>query len=628
MRAGDRWVALAAGGVSLALYLSTLAPGLVFPPGDSHELVLNAARLGVPHPSGYPIYTWLGFLAIHALPIGEPAWRMNLLSAVLGAAGVGMLFLVGNRLGLPRFIAVAAALLFGISRTFWSQTAIAEIYTADVLALVVAVWLLLRWADRPAATRRFAAFGLALGVSLGTHLSNLLYAPAYALFVVLTDPGVLRRPRQIALAFGAFLLGAAQYLWLPLRGGRFDVYPNEPPVTLGALWSYTAGAFANLRFAFPLSALPQRLTLFLQLLADNLTLPGVALGLAGMWVVLALDPARFWLLAGILVANAAVFSQFAVPDPEVFFLPSWVVWALFAGFGAWALWDGGLAVLAPGAPRRRTMLGGLAAVLVAAGLAAQARNGLARNDRRDDTAVADFDRNALAMLPRGAVLVTPRGAFGAGMAYWRDVVGLRPDVGLASQSPPPDPMPGPRFSTVTLADGRPTASGRTGQAPWALPADGWYVPILLGGRLGQVLARVDGPPALVEPAPPAAAFIAPGTVLGPVTLTRASVTPWPDAPRPRVRLETRWRLAAPLPLVVSTRVDDRTIESHELGFGNLARYATQVEWPPGGFVVEDVDVVLPSRLAPGPHIVRVGITVFEPTSFHTEWMDVGVVAIP
>ena len=40
-----------------ALYVRTLAPGLVFPVIDSHELTLNAVRLGVPHPSGYPLYT-------------------------------------------------------------------------------------------------------------------------------------------------------------------------------------------------------------------------------------------------------------------------------------------------------------------------------------------------------------------------------------------------------------------------------------------------------------------------------------------------------------------------------------------------------------------------------------------
>jgi hypothetical protein len=181
------------------------------------------------------------------------------MSAVLGVAGVGMLYLVGRRLRLHPAAAAFGAALFAVSMTFWSQAVITEVYAPNVFALTLALWFALRWADgvesRPQPARddrRFAGFALAYGLSLGMHFSNLGLAPAYALFVLLVDPRILARPPGVALAVGAFLLGIAQFGWLPYRAGFNDVFPNAPPDSWERFYAYTLGAFAGLRGAFPL----------------------------------------------------------------------------------------------------------------------------------------------------------------------------------------------------------------------------------------------------------------------------------------------------------------------------------------------------------------------------------------
>lgn len=615
----------------LAAYVPALAPGLCFPPGDSHELTVNAARLGVPHPSGYPIYTWVAFLFLHLVPFGEPAWRLNLLSALLGAAAAGLLVLVGRRLGLPAGWAGAAGALLGVSRTFWSQAVIAEIYTADVLALVTTLWLALRWAavaertpESGVARRRFLAVAFAHGLSLGTHLSNLLFAPVLAVFALLVDPGLLRRWRTVVPAAALFFAAAAQYLWLPLRGDRFDLYPNLPPTSFAGFLAYTVGAFRDLRFAFPISALPWRMVLAAQLLATDLTVVGCGLALLGSWVLLAADPARSWLLGGVFVLNVGVFSQFAVPDPDVFFLPAVAVGAVWAGFGAAALWERGARIV-----DRRRGRALVAAAAVLGGLACVAATNRPLVGRRGDTGAEDFGRNVLSMLPPGAVVVSPRGAFGADLVYLRDLLGLRPDVLLAGQGPLRDvPPQAPRFTTVALAGGRPTPTGRLGQPPGLLPDDAWYVPVLLGWRPGQVLARVQpAPPRLIVRSAPRRPGFAP-RMLGGNLLAAADVRVRGGPERPRLRLRTWWRVPRPEHVVVSTRLGERALESHELGLGNLLRYAETVGWPAGSFVVEDVDIVIPSTVAPGRYAMQVGATAFDASGFVTTWADVGHVELP
>jgi hypothetical protein len=72
-----------AGGLSLIswlAYLATLTPSLSFVSPDGNERATIAAILGVAHPPGCPLYTWLGKL-FTLIPVGDVAFRINLMSA-------------------------------------------------------------------------------------------------------------------------------------------------------------------------------------------------------------------------------------------------------------------------------------------------------------------------------------------------------------------------------------------------------------------------------------------------------------------------------------------------------------------------------------------------------------------
>jgi hypothetical protein len=62
--------------------------------------------MGIAHPPGYPLFTMLAWL-LHKLPVGSPAWRINLLSVLLATASA-WLSLPLSRLS-PRKCALDAA---------------------------------------------------------------------------------------------------------------------------------------------------------------------------------------------------------------------------------------------------------------------------------------------------------------------------------------------------------------------------------------------------------------------------------------------------------------------------------------------------------------------------------------
>src|SRR5437868_4409438 len=80
--------ALLAATPALLIYLRTVAPTIAA--WDAGDFATAAYTLGVAHPPGYPLYTLIGFLFTHLVPVGDVGFRMNLLSALCGTVGVGV----------------------------------------------------------------------------------------------------------------------------------------------------------------------------------------------------------------------------------------------------------------------------------------------------------------------------------------------------------------------------------------------------------------------------------------------------------------------------------------------------------------------------------------------------------
>src|SRR5207245_4090063 len=67
------------------VYLWAAPPGLYWL--DSGELTSAAVSLGVAHPTGFPLFCLLGKAAALA-PLGEVAFRVDLMSALCGAGAI------------------------------------------------------------------------------------------------------------------------------------------------------------------------------------------------------------------------------------------------------------------------------------------------------------------------------------------------------------------------------------------------------------------------------------------------------------------------------------------------------------------------------------------------------------
>ena len=98
------------------VYIRSLLPG----PGHSHdtaEAQFAAPLLCVTHPSGSPSYLLLGHAFSRLVPLGTPAHRMNLLSALFGVLGCLVVRRLLRRLRVREPVAWSITVAFGLMPT-------------------------------------------------------------------------------------------------------------------------------------------------------------------------------------------------------------------------------------------------------------------------------------------------------------------------------------------------------------------------------------------------------------------------------------------------------------------------------------------------------------------------------
>ena len=276
--------AVAVAAAVLAVYVLTLAPTVTF--WDAGEFIAAARTLGIPHPPGTPLFVLIAHAWGMLVPVGEFAYRTNLLSALCSASAAGLLFLVVHRSiggvvqGLPETSArairvggaAAAAFLGAFTFTNWQNSNETEVYTVATLSTGAMAWSAMLWrrGRHDGRGERFLLLIVYLaGISIGNHLLALLAVPGVLLFLVATlryDPAPSAARRRTEWGQVAVLAG----VWALLVGtglGSIGLTALGAVCFLGAaLYAAAggAGAFAGAALALAAVAVTPYLFLYIR----------------------------------------------------------------------------------------------------------------------------------------------------------------------------------------------------------------------------------------------------------------------------------------------------------------------------------------------------------------------------
>src|SRR5213595_455310 len=469
---------------ALVLYVLTLAPTTQF--WDASEYITAAHALGIPHPPGSPLFVILAH-AWGLLPLGvDYARRINLFAAATSAASAGVWFLIAERwlraIVAParrrRLVAAAGAVVGATTFTVWNQSVVNEkVYTLSVLTITLVLWLAVRWADQPASTRRdhhLVLIVYLLALTSTNHLMGVLAGPAVLVYVLLTEPRALLRPRFLVAAALVVMVGLSVNLFIPIRA-HFDPYLNQGEATT---WPALKAVLARDQFGKPsvfdnpmfppgpdnpghtLVLYGQQLLNYVQYFAWQFGrdwLPGVRASLAVLFGALGLLGARrhwraerraaFAMTTLMLTLSVALvfyltfrwgYSQpfggpgleHEVRERDYFFIASFAAWGVWVGVGIATLmeWiEEAIAARAPtAAPARRLAPAALVLLLALVPLAGNRLTA----PRSGETLARDYAHDVLQSVDPYALLVTAGDNDTFPLWYAQEVEGVRRDVSV------------------------------------------------------------------------------------------------------------------------------------------------------------------------------------------------------
>ena len=453
------WIAaVGVGLIAFGLCLWRLMPGLGF--WDTAEFQMVLPVMGTAHPTGYPTYVLLGWLASLVLtPFGEPAFRINLLSAILVGVGAGLTVDIVRRLTSSLALGIVAGIGIALTPIVWSIGTHADPHALHFALLALILWLLVRWDqsrqgslldpdvqpdERRRADRWLIAAAVVTGISTGNHSLTLLLGPPIILFVFAVAPEIRHRPRLIAACIAAAAIPAVLVRFeMVLRAGWFRApFVYADPSTWDGFWYVTLGQQFHGWVTDPFGDWPRRI--------DDLTrLAGHELGpLAPLvliaFVVTAVRLPRYALLTGTATLITCFFNSI-YPDGAIdryYIGPALFAWTWLAVLGATgAQWlveivagPSPSARPRPGLAARLESVGVVRGVILAVAAAILIAPSLfdlpdrSRSvDRTQDRAAERWTDDVLKTLEPNAVVIS-WWSYSTPLWYGQIVAGRRPDI--------------------------------------------------------------------------------------------------------------------------------------------------------------------------------------------------------
>ncbi|MCB9232688.1 MAG: DUF2723 domain-containing protein [Bacteroidia bacterium] len=437
--------------LSGVVYALTLAPSLM--QIDSGELAAVQFTGGVAHPTGYPLFTILGWIFARLPFPGTPIFQLNVLALLFTVTGGyfftrAMLELL-NSLKLKRmvvdakgqktedeafakslgwvnyFAAAGSALLLAFGPTVWAQSTSVEVYSLHFALLSLVFWMLFRATDtqKPG---RWLWVAAALGLSFSNHLTSVFLIPGIAVFYFthqkFSRESFLTLGKMLAIFFPILIL---IYAWLPVRAAMGPELNWGNPEMGEYFWRHVKGQQFEVWLFSSSKAAGENFKAFWKGFPEELGWIGILLVIPGLIYGWQKMRRHFWSLLVFFLFNLFYAINYDIKDLEPYFLLCYLSMAVFMGMGI------RFAVLKTSLPAAKMHLaaGGLAALfLIPLGLNFSAQN------QSGIYTFEDYSRAALASLPENSILLSKQWDFLISETYYLQYVeNYRRDVAVVDK---------------------------------------------------------------------------------------------------------------------------------------------------------------------------------------------------
>ena len=326
----------------LIVYNFTLAPSVI--QIDSGELASVQKLLGIAHPTGYPLFTMLGYFFLQLPIFSSDIFQANFLAAIYCSISVGLfskflfeIFLISKVNSLPettiKLIIISSSIVLGLSTTFWFQSTSVEVYSLHLVLIISTLFLFVK-AFRNDDAKFWYLFAYFFGISLSNHMTSILIIPA-AVYLYFKKNSFNKN----SFLFGARLAlitaisAMIVYLYLPIRAMQEPILNWGNPIDFERFWRHFTGAQYQVWIFSSLEASKKQLSYFIQNLTNEffyiIYLP-IIFGIVSLFKIS--KTVLFFTL--LLTFSTILYSiNYDIVDIDSYFLLTYISFIVFFFFG-------------------------------------------------------------------------------------------------------------------------------------------------------------------------------------------------------------------------------------------------------------------------------------------------------
>lgn len=345
---------------SLAVYAYTANPSIDVI--DAGELTTVACTLGIAHPTGYPLFSMIGWIFTH-LPIPlRMVYKANLMASFFCAAGIFfffrfLVFFLGgfslrradakpaapsrkNETDNRRAViipAICGTLILAFSKTYWAQATSVEVYSLHMAFVMMLLFIFTKAISSGAGERpqgRFwYFFGYVLGLAFCNHMTTIMLAPAFLWAYFYTHRFGWNSWKKLFTLAPFFIFALTAYLFLPIRASEHPVMNWGDPSTFERFILHVrAQQYHFLMFASTKTTIIQVQRFFESLPANFLYFP-LIFALLGIWKLWKSNKAVLLFQALAFFGCLGYAVNYNIYDIDSYFLIAYIAVGIWATAG-------------------------------------------------------------------------------------------------------------------------------------------------------------------------------------------------------------------------------------------------------------------------------------------------------
>jgi len=357
-----------------AVYLFTIAPSVV--QIDSGELAAVQATLGIAHPTGYPLFTIIGYIfSLIPLPFTK-IFQLNLLAVIYCSAATGI-FTYAIRLCLDnlavfvnkeqvkavksknkkkkkgqrekekpqimiservKFIsAVFGGFALAFSKTFWFQSTSVEVYSLHLLLITAIILILMKayiLSFNNDEIKPWLIFAIVLALGFTNHMTTLLVLPgtAYIYFSRFKiNKASVKRALIMILIFIPVLL--IIYSYLPIRASQNPMINWGNPIDMERILRHISGKQYQVWLFSSMEAAKKQFIYFIESLPVEFHFT-LIIAIVGLFTSFIRARKLFLFLIITFLGTVLYSINYDIHDIDSYFLLAFLMIAFFSAFGA------------------------------------------------------------------------------------------------------------------------------------------------------------------------------------------------------------------------------------------------------------------------------------------------------